>query len=42
MTTNELIEAFINDNNYLDFVVKELKELRMPDDKHQQCNTVNH
>mgnify|MGYP000595479783 CR=1 FL=1 len=33
MTTNELIEAFINDNNYLDFVVKELKELRMPDEK---------
>ena len=29
----ELIEAFINDNNYLDFVLKELKELRMPDEK---------
>ncbi len=29
----ELIEAFINDNSYLDFVVKELKELRVPDEK---------
>jgi len=29
----ELIEAFIKDNSYLDFVVKELKELRMPNEK---------
>ena len=29
----ELVESFIIDNNYLDFVVKELKKLRAPDEK---------